>query len=111
MENLTPGQRLWQVLREGVDRGGWITLKTIPSHSGKARWLAEVDPDPDAKPDGNWIEFPSNLIPSPYYYSKYRMTYNWNGQEVICVETSHKRFEIIKVPDNVKRYDHDPSYD
>lgn len=79
----------------GDDRQGWKTLKVIPSHSGLAKWLHEVDPDGDN--DAGWVKFPT-FIPSPYMYSRYRNVYNWNGKKVIRVETSHKRYEIIEVP-------------
>lgn len=69
-------------------------LKTISSHAGYARWIAETSDEPVA-----YIARVSVAdIPSPYAYSPCKAVYEWKGKRVVSFETAHKRFEVFEVP-------------
>lgn len=65
------------------------TLKTIRSHVGMSRFLAEVSDEPvrEIPRDAN--------IPSPYAYSPTHNVWQWGNREIIIVETSHKVYKIF----------------
>ena len=68
-----------------------VPLKTIRSHSGFARFLAETTDDGE-------IERSSVArIPSPYHFSPTWVVYAWNGKRVIVAETSHKVYQVFNV--------------
>jgi hypothetical protein len=75
-------------------------IKTITSHVGLSRWLAEVD----QQPTGYLARVQCEEIPSPYAYSPVKFILNWNGREVIEFETSHRRYEVFEVPSNMLRF-------
>lgn len=69
-------------------------IRTIRSHAGLARWLAELSEEPIgeiARPD----------IPSPYHFSHTVNVWDWNGKAVFWRETSHKVYRIYGVPHDV----------
>lgn len=69
-------------------------LKTIPSHSGYARWIAETSDEPV----GYIARATVADIPSPYAYSPSKAVYEWKGKRVVSFETAHKRYEVFEVP-------------
>lgn len=73
-------------------------LKTIRSHVGHARFLAECDQDDQ----GEIVvvrEVPRQEdIPSPYAYSPEWQVYRWKGREVIVRETSHRCYMVFAAP-------------
>ena len=71
-------------------------IKTITSHVGLARWLAEYDAD---EPCGYLPRCAAAHIPSPYRYSPTVALFHWNGRVVTWFETSHKRYEVFAVTD------------
>jgi hypothetical protein len=70
-------------------------IKTIRSHSGYARFLAECDVDDD----GEVMvvrEVPRQAdIPSPYAYSLTWPVYRHNGKEIIIRETVHRCYQVF----------------
>jgi hypothetical protein len=70
-------------------------LKTMNSHAGLARWLAEVSEEPVG-----WLPRVGEVgaIPSPYRYSSTVAVWNWNGKQVVWFETRHKYYEVFEVP-------------
>jgi hypothetical protein len=75
-------------------------LKTITSHTGHARWLAETSDDPT----GYLARVQVEEIPSPYCYSASVAIHEWNGRQVVCFETRHKRYEVFEVPAELLRF-------
>ncbi len=71
-------------------------LRTITSHVGISRWLAETK-------DFGWIprQYRDN-IPSPYSCGPTSFVFLWNDKRVIYSETSHKRYEIFELPSDMK---------
>lgn len=72
-------------------------IKTINSHTGLARFLAEVE----SREDGERVFLArehTKHIPSPYRYSPSTSVYRWNGKNVVWFETRHKRYEVFEVP-------------
>jgi hypothetical protein len=82
-------------------------IKTIRSHAGHARFLAECEQDGE---NGYAIV---GLIPrvtdirSPYAYSPTDHVMRWNGSNVICRETAHKVYQIFEVPAHERLTDED----
>ena len=75
-------------------------LKTITSHAGYARWLAETSEQPIS-----WIaRCDTTSIPSPYAYSPSTGVYRWNDHDVVSFEVRHKRYEIYEVPAGIQRF-------
>lgn len=70
-------------------------IKTITSHVGLARFLAEID--------GGYCGYlPRSVvahIPSPYAYSPTKVLYRWNNRIVTWFETRHKHYEVFAVTD------------
>lgn len=66
-------------------------LRTIPSHTGHGRFLAECSWDPIAE-----IERQSD-IPSPYAYAPTHSVYDWHGRAVFIVETKHRHYVVFEV--------------
>ena len=67
-------------------------LKTIRSHVGFGRFLAECAQEPLG-------EIPRQPeIPSPYAYSPTWEVWDWKGRPVVIVETAHKTYRIFEVP-------------
>lgn len=77
---------------------GFTVLKTINSHAGKYRWLAELDEMPVGY-------IPRVMaIPSPYASSPTDIVWKWNGRNVISRETRHKYYQVFEVPADVRIY-------
>ena len=75
-------------------------IKTITSHTGLSRWLAETSEDPVA-----WLARAQCAnIPSPYAYSPSKAIIEWKGKQVVYFEVSHKRYEIFEVPAGMLRF-------
>lgn len=70
-------------------------LKTMTSHVGLARWLAEVSDEPVAYAPR--IEMAE--VPSPYRYSPIIPVYEWNGMRVVWFEVAHKRYQVFPAPE------------
>lgn len=83
-------------------------LKTIRSHAGHARFLAECDGhDSERWEDCCFGYLPRCLaadIPSPYAYSASWPLYRWNGKRVLVRETSHRCYQVFEVPATVKTF-------
>ena len=74
-------------------------IKTITSHTGLSRWLAETS-DPIA-----WITRASCAhIPSPYASGPSKAVMDWNGRQVVYFEVRHKRYEVYEVPSTIQRF-------
>jgi hypothetical protein len=69
-------------------------IKTIRTHVGLSRWLAEVSEEPI----GYLARCQVADIPSPYAYSPTKPVWNWNGKDVIWSETKHRHYEVFEVP-------------
>lgn len=69
-------------------------LKTIRSYAGHARFLAETE--------GTTLEAPSVAFPKqPYRYSPTVDVMLWNGRQVVCLETSHRVYQVFAIPADV----------
>jgi len=69
-------------------------IKTIRSHAGLARWLAEVSEEPIG-----WIPRKAVAdIPSPYAYSPTKPVWKWGEKFVIWFETRHRYYEVFELP-------------
>lgn len=67
-------------------------IKTITSHSGLARFLAETVETP------NYLARVQTLhIPSPYRYSPTVDVLRWRGKDVAWFETRHRRYEVYEI--------------
>lgn len=67
-------------------------LKTIRSHSGHARFLAECSEDVAGT-------VASSEVPrDAYHFSPDRSVYVWNGRTVVILEARHRCFEVWEVP-------------
>jgi len=74
-------------------------LKTITSHTGLARFLAETE-DLD-----EWLaRCQVDDIPSPYAYSPTKTILKWGDRKVIYFETKHRRYEVFEVPAGMRRF-------
>jgi hypothetical protein len=78
-------------------------VKTITSHAGYGRWMAECMDEPVGYIARSQVAH----IPSPYAYSPCRAVYEWNGKYVVSFETRHKRYEVFELPDDMKIYETD----
>jgi hypothetical protein len=76
-------------------------LKTITSHVGYGRFLAELPADAEGWliPVGYLPRVKS--IPSPYASSPVDIVYAWNGTNIITREVKHKVYEVFAVPADV----------
>ena len=75
-------------------------VRTIRSHAGHARWLAETDPRPVA-----WLaRVQVEEIPSPYAYSPSVPILDWHGRAVVCFETHHRCYQVFEVPRELLRF-------
>jgi len=66
-------------------------LKTITSHAGHARFLAECE-----ETDLGHIRR-QDTIPSPYAYSPVWPVLSWQKRAVIIREVSHRRYVVFEV--------------
>lgn len=70
-------------------------IKTLTSHAGHARFLAEVADAPlGTIPDGVRA---AHGIPSPYAYSPTWSVLDRDGTPVVIFETRHRRYEVFTV--------------
>lgn len=67
-----------------------IKLKTIRGYAALARFLASVNETDRVVPR-------NPAIPSPYRYSPEWAVYDWNGDDVVWVETAHRKYEVFMV--------------
>jgi hypothetical protein len=80
---------------EKLDAKHWKRLKVITSHKGYWQFLSQCDEDP--------IGYITRTnLPSPYSSGPNHTVWNWEGHKIISVETSHKRYEVYEVPDDVQ---------
>jgi hypothetical protein len=75
-------------------------IKTIPSHSGMARFYAECVGDGV----GYLARSQVAAIPSPYRHSPVVNIEQWNGKDVVVFEVSHRKFKVFEVPAGMTRY-------
>ena len=75
-------------------------IKTINSHVGLSRWLAELSEEPIAYLARVQVED----IPSPYAYSPTKDIWEWNGKAVVWFETRHKHYEVYEVQPELLRF-------
>ena len=78
-------------------------LKTIRSHVGLARFLAECEGDPET-PVGWLARVQVADIPSPYRYSSTTPIELWNNKLIVWFEVAHKKYEIYEVPANFLKF-------
>lgn len=70
-------------------------IKTIRSHVGFARFLAQLDQDSEGLPLViRRIPRPKN-IPSPYRHEPDWPVYRYRDQEVIVSETAHRKYQVF----------------
>jgi hypothetical protein len=73
-------------------------VKTINSHSGLARFLAECDREgEDLVIVGYLAQVQRDSVPSYGSYSPATMLYRWEGKRVFVSEVRHRRFEVYEV--------------
>jgi hypothetical protein len=65
-------------------------IKVLTGYAAHARWMSEVGEEMVG-------EIPRQNVPSPYAYSPTHTVWNWNGKNVIVVETQHRRYEVFEV--------------
>lgn len=63
-------------------------IKKINSHSGYARFLAEVEETGRTIP---------RVIQEPYCFSPEQTVYRYKGKDVVVVEAAHRRYEVWEV--------------
>lgn len=77
-------------------------IKTINSHVGHARFLAQCD----LEDSGDLVILGTiprhSEIPSPYAYSQEHVVYRYAGIPVIIVETRHKHYEVFQVSETIR---------
>lgn len=66
-------------------------IKTIRSHAGLGRFMAECSEEPVAE-----VPRISN-IRSPYAFGPTHPAWDWKGRKVIVVETAHRQYEVFEV--------------
>jgi hypothetical protein len=76
-------------------------LKTINSHAGYYRFLAELPYGP-----AGYITRVQG-VPSPYASSPTDVVYDWKGKRVFMRETRHKYYQVFEVPAGVTIYQTD----
>jgi hypothetical protein len=109
LSNLPPGvsDRMIPGNWEKRSASPFKLLKTIRSHVGHARWIAECDWTDDGE-DMVSLGFIARCqranIPSPYAYSPSTELHRWNGKKVFLSETSHRCYQVFEVPANVKTF-------
>lgn len=76
-------------------------IKTINSHVGKARFMAEIT--------HFGIGYITRVqgVPSPYASSPTDIVHEWNGKRVFMRETKHKYYQVFEVPADVTIYQTD----
>jgi len=75
-------------------------IKRIRSHTGYARFLAETSEEPT----GYLARVQIEEIPSPYRYSPTVAIDEWNGKQVIHLETSHRCYDVFEVHPELLRF-------
>lgn len=78
-------------------------LKTIPSHAGLFRFLAETSEEPV----GFLARVQTAAIPSPYRSGPTVAVYAWGDKRVVWFETSHKRYKVFEVHPGMRVFDTD----
>lgn len=85
---------------DNTNRSAFKRVKRITSYSGHARYRQSLNPDGYHV---GWI--PRQPITSPYAYSPtHEVIADPKHGNVIMVETSHKRYDVFAVPDDVTIY-------
>lgn len=70
-------------------------VKVITSHTGLARFMAELSEEPVG-------EVPSSMLPDARYsFSPVRQVWARGNAFVAIIETSHRRYEVFHVPADV----------
>jgi hypothetical protein len=82
---------------------GLKRIRTITSHRGLARWLAELSEEPVAY----LARVQTEPIASPYAYSPSVALWDWNGLTVCWFETAHRHYEIFEVSKELLRFKSD----
>ena len=68
-------------------------IKVITSYTGHGRFTAEI-----ADKDWDIGTIPRQTqIPSPYASGPTHLVSRWRGQNVIMIETRHRRYEVFRV--------------
>jgi len=80
-----------RALAEAAPRTPPKKLKTITSHSGLARFLAETDPE---EPIGRIKRF----LGEPYSWGPTVIVYKWKGKNIFIQEPKHKYYVVYEVP-------------
>jgi len=70
-------------------------IKVVTGYAAYARFLAEVSEDPIGTIDRR------SEIPSPYAFSQDHPVWDWNGVQIIVVETRHRRYEVFRVEGDI----------
>lgn len=68
----------------------YVLIKTIRSHSGLARFMAECSDICGEAPR-------DRSIPSPYAYNSVHPVFQWGYEMIFIVETSHKVFKVFAI--------------
>ena len=83
---------------EGKNEMHVTKVKTLNSHSGLSRFLAECDDEGL----GYLPRCHVAHIPSPYAYSPTKDVESWNGKRVVWFETRHRHYEVYELPADAK---------
>ena len=81
-------------------------LKTINTHSGHARFLAELDRDsvdPELYAEIGYInrdDIPSECRDRYHFAPDYGVAM-WNGKKVFVSEISNRCFKVFEIPDSI----------
>jgi hypothetical protein len=74
-------------------------LKTIRSHVGHGRWLAECELEAHSDLAAIVGYLPRHRLPaeSRYFYSPAHAVYSWRGLYAMSLEVAHKVYEIWEI--------------
>jgi hypothetical protein len=76
-------------------------IRRIRSHTGLARFIAQLSDDPVAYIARSQV----SAIPSPYRYSPTVQVWDWNGRKVAWFETSHRCYDVYEVPSTASLFE------
>lgn len=73
-------------------------IKIMRTHSDYARTLNECDET------NTWVARFQVPVDTPYAYSPTLSVLSYKGREVVILETSHRLFKMIELPDDAVRF-------
>lgn len=76
-------------------------LRTIRSHAGHARFLAECASDAAGELQVAGTVRSADVPRDAYHFSPDRTVLVWNGRAVVVIESSHRCFQVWEVPSSM----------